>query len=1448
MNTPRLLPAVLAALLSLSALQLAAQEVPHREYHICGDGQTPPPLPNPRGAVELPGIVDNYGRPWRTSAKLVAWQQRRRTTAAGDCGGFRLDFEDVIAHTGVGFDDPTPLSHPVLGSTTLGALRQRTVCEVFSYIASVIEVKGAPDVIIRASQTDGGGFLAAAAPAFINGAGGFVGGTLYDHITTGVDPTPGAGAYDAMIIYDFGFAYPYNNDWAQDPGARLDLFSITLHEATHALGFLSLIGPNGTSNVIGMWSIFDRMMHTGSGTPVIHPVTRQFAVTTADLLSNTLVYSGLRCPSTQPIYSPGAWSAGSSLSHFDMNRSGVRYVMRPATGGGADRAYTPEETEVLCEMGYTLKNGRCNACAPRGVDDYANTVQGVEVCVDVLTNDIAMNPGPLSIDPASLVILAGGGSARVQGDQLCYTSDPGFTGLARILYAPATSGSVGSPATLYVNVTPRVPGPRPSRRDYDLWYFGQEAGLAFGSGTTLPVTDGQLDTYEGCATICSRTTGVLLFYTDGVSVWDADHTVMPNGTALAGDASSTQSALIVPDPGDTMRYYIFTSPELASSHRPFCYSIVDLRMNGGRGDVVLKNVELFSPSAEKLAGARHSNGRDYWIIGHELGSSRFLVYPLTCLGVGAPVASETGHLYTMIGDSLYNGRGGVGYLKFSTDGKQLVAANTFVQADANEDYLYSTVELFRFDNTTGEVSDPMVVDVQSYLFSRYYSVAFSPDNSKLYAASYSHGYIVQWDIAGRDPVRIAASRSPFSFGQSVRVGGMQLGPDRRLYVQPTNQGYIGVINKPDSLVPECDFVSEGVHLSGRLGHNGLPNMIDQDLFAPVGDTSTLRITKSVNDPRPQYGDTIAYTITVCNQSLCFAAYNVVVEDRVPSGLIPLTAYDSLLRHTIDTLVAGDCRSITLRAVVGPTVPLATDVVNCATVVSAEPESGAMALDSNCATIVVRGVDLGVAKSVDRDRADIGATVEWSVVVTSYGPDTATNVRVRESIPAGLTYLGSVVAGPAGSYDPAAGYITVPVLLPGEACVVRILCRVEADAPPVVTNCVELEGMDQSDLDITNNRACASFRATTNTADLAVVKEIDDSAPRYGAPVVWTITVTNAGPKDATDVVVNDRLPAGVRYVQHTVSDPAAAYDTASGDLTIPLLRFGDTLRLRIYCTLDSVGSGSLVNCAAVVASTPPDPQGADNGMCVTAAPRWCTQPDRTLELELADQSLSIAVAETVPVRLLTPLDSEHVRRVRLVVEVDSGQAIIANGGDPTELLRGTLFDGWSVVLHQWTRYSVVLDLEAGAQPPLVEAGDVLHPLVQLYLGGTVGATMRARLEFPDDRCIAAGLDSGYLRLDSVCGLGLRLIELGRAKYAVQSVHPNPVTGHATVGFSLGLDGPTRIDMIDATGSTRGALLNQRLDAGSYEVDLDGTALPSGLYYLRFISGDWSRTVPVIINH
>ncbi|MBS1914165.1 MAG: DUF11 domain-containing protein [Bacteroidetes bacterium] len=481
------------------------------------------------------------------------------------------------------------------------------------------------------------------------------------------------------------------------------------------------------------------------------------------------------------------------------------------------------------------------------------------------------------------------------------------------------------------------------------WYFGHNCGMRFDPTGPAALTDGRLSTDEGCATISDRTTGRLLFYTDGVTVWDAAHNVMLNGSGLLGHSSSTQSAVIVPNPADSMKYYIFTTGAVYPLFDPsygFRYSEVDMRLNGGLGRVITKNVPLMTNSCEKVTATRHCNGRDYWVVAHEWGSNQFRSWLVSPDGVTGPVVSAVGPVYPRNDNDRTNTAGfATGCMKISPDGRRLAAASQWL----------FMAELYDFDNASGAVGNRLLLDSGKY---HYYGVSFSPDNSKVYFSSESAPMkIFQWDLGLAAPAAIAASMTDLEVPGPNRTGGqLQLGPDGMIYATLYNSDRLGLIRSPNAAGLACDYEEPGILLPTPTWQ-GLPNLIDCDLFLPASATSDLNITKSVNSSTPELGDTVTFTITVCNGLGCAYATDVVVEDILPAGLAYVDGFSAYPHHTFDTIRPQECRSVTLRALVTMAAPLDTPITNCATIVSASPTPGPVPLGGNCASVRVHACSI-----------------------------------------------------------------------------------------------------------------------------------------------------------------------------------------------------------------------------------------------------------------------------------------------------------------------------------------------------------------------------------------------------------------------------------------------------------------------------------------------------------
>lgn len=356
-----------------------------------------------------------------------------------------------------------------------------------------------------------------------------------------------------------------------------------------------------------------------------------------------------------------------------------------------------------------------------------------------------------------------------------------------------------------------------AQREGNIWYFGNKAGLDFNNGSPVILTNSSLRAFEGSASIADAN-GNLLFYTDGVTVRNRLHQVMVNGTGLMGDSSSTQSGIIVPQPGNSL-YYIFTVDNTGGPDG-LRYSVVDMTQEKSLGAITSKNNLLTTPVTEKITAVKHRNNIDTWVIAHGWNSNTFYAYLITRSGISnanRPVVSKVGTTHT---GSFTNT---IGYLKSSPDGKKLALGIRQM----------NTYELFDFDHTTGIVSNATTFKSTNY--NSPYGVEFSPDGSKLYVNSTLNptAKIYQIDLADNNAVTlIGASKSPYA-------GAMQLGPDGKIYVARYENSivggskYLGVIHHPDASGMACTYTDNGLYLGGATSLFGLPNFIQTYFYKPL---------------------------------------------------------------------------------------------------------------------------------------------------------------------------------------------------------------------------------------------------------------------------------------------------------------------------------------------------------------------------------------------------------------------------------------------------------------------------------------------------------------------------------------------------------------------------------------------------------------------------------------
>lgn len=481
----------------------------------------------------------------------------------------------------------------------------------------------------------------------------------------------------------------------------------------------------------------------------------------------------------------------------------------------------------------------------------------------------------------------------------------------------------------------------PAQFEYASWVYGDSIGVTFGNQLTglrpNPTLQGRppISTMEGTATYSDPCSGALLWYTEGLAVYDRYGNTLPDGTGLFGGTSSTQGAIFVPDPGDEDRVYLIICPDRTggtlSNVVRYSYTVLSKRTNNGLGGIVQKNV-LFGPElgTERITVTHMADGSGYWLaIVADLERSIW-VYPITEAGIGPDplVYTIPDHEQVMEGNS--------GALKFSPDGR----------------YLGSTSgNLYQFDNRNGKLSWLLWLEFPEELSSEpppspdglvdgyygWYGLSFSPTSDFVYLScsifrfrnfGITPAHIYQYDLRGAGPHTIRC------YGQRVATinnvswywaPSLQLAPNGKIYF--SDSLHLNVIDAPDNVGQACQILHQVVTYDSGRANDGLPSCIESSfrrgalfpcltvnvtsdtICANSCATITVSLSANVDDLQVGVDDDpwVSYHVSQSSVSLCTLAtgtHRVRVRAYVGSRFVT----DSILlfvRPTVDVVAGPD---------------------------------------------------------------------------------------------------------------------------------------------------------------------------------------------------------------------------------------------------------------------------------------------------------------------------------------------------------------------------------------------------------------------------------------------------------------------------------------------------------------------------------------------------------------
>lgn len=323
------------------------------------------------------------------------------------------------------------------------------------------------------------------------------------------------------------------------------------------------------------------------------------------------------------------------------------------------------------------------------------------------------------------------------------------------------------------------------------WCFGYGEGLDF-SSYPPKLFKSASQTAEG-TTCISDGNGKLLFYYSNNTVYDRNHQPMPNGSLSAG-SMECQNSLIVPIPESRTKFYVFSFVD-SKLFYALRYSIVDMSLNGGLGDVVESNILIDTGLLAGIAATHHANGYDLWLVVCSEKQKAYLSFKITAKGIEQAIAGTENKMLNQT------------YAKFSPDGKSFASLS------------FPYLNVFHFDPSTGILSENFKIETPNYAFS------FSADGSKLY--NNWEGELEQYDV--KTKAKTIMKTPDFTT--------LQYASDGRIYMTGELETGLWVINNPNLPLDQAGVVPLGIHFSTFFYH--FPNFIES-----IGQAKTFSFSGS----------------------------------------------------------------------------------------------------------------------------------------------------------------------------------------------------------------------------------------------------------------------------------------------------------------------------------------------------------------------------------------------------------------------------------------------------------------------------------------------------------------------------------------------------------------------------------------------------------------------------
>ncbi len=463
-----------------------------------------------------------------------------------------------------------------------------------------------------------------------------------------------------------------------------------------------------------------------------------------------------------------------------------------------------------------------------------------------------------------------------------------------------------------------------------------------------------------------------------------------------------------------------------------------------------------------------------------------------------------------------------------------------------------------------------------------------------------------------------ASWQPWN--SSLALGRMANGASStillRAVVSPTATGFVGNTARVDSFTPDP--------VSGNTR-----SYVEVPISTSAEPSADLSLTKQASQTTVRPGDTLTYTLTVRNSGPD-AADAVVLTDAVPSALQNAeysadngASWQPWNGSLALGTMASDASSVTLlRGVVASSA--SGSISNTASISSATtdptPDNNRASLQTTVQVPTPPSADLSVTKQAGQSMVRPGDTLTYTLTVRNGGPNAAASVVLTDNVPSSLTNA-EYSTNNGASWQPWNGSLALGTMANGTSSVALLRGIVASSASGSISNTASVRSAT-ADPNTGNNSATLQTSVEIPrqaSAELALIKQANQSSVRPGDTINYTLTVRNSGPDAADSVVLTDNVPSSLTNAEYS-SNNGASWQPWNGSLALGTIANGASSNTLLRAVVSATATGSISNTASVSSATADPTSGNNSATLQTTVEIPPPPPPPSADLSLAKQA------------------------------------------------------------------------------------------------------------------------------------------------------------------------------------------------------------------------------------